>query len=156
MTNRIEIRCLEIEDLFFLFRLRNDPSSFKWFLNSKPTSWQKHFFWFVSQFIRNRKELFLVLIDGSRAGVCYLSKKMEFDGPLVNINIFSLFRGKGLGKSLLVHVIEVQKSLGVTRVYASINESNTASLYLFESLGFERNFTHKSQMGFATFEKRLD
>lgn len=48
------------------------------------------------------------------------------------------YRGKGVGKFLLQTAIKLAPSLGIETLATTIFSSNTASIRLFESAGFER------------------
>jgi phosphinothricin acetyltransferase len=63
-------------------------------------------------------------------------------------------RGKGLGRKLLARVIELAKAQGKHAMIGAIDASNSASIALHESMGFERVGT-LPQVGFK-FGRWLD
>ena len=66
--------------------------------------------------------------DGQAVGACYLSKQRE-----IGIGILMEYRGRGYGKAA---VQELMRKWPGQRFLANVNPKNTASIALFESMGF--------------------
>ncbi len=58
------------------------------------------------------------------------------DTAEVSLYVTELYRGKGIGKQLLIRLLEEGRKQGLHAVIARITEGNTNSLSLHESLGF--------------------
>lgn len=80
--------------------------------------------------------------DGKIDGFCYVhpwkakaaySKTFE-----VTVYLHPSALGKGLGKLMMMKLIQESKALGVHALIACITEENEKSFHLFESLGFKR------------------
>jgi len=64
------------------------------------------------------------------------------------------YRGQGLGKRLLAHLIETAEALQLHAIVAGIDADNTVSLKLHEQFGF-REVAHFPQVGYK-FDRWLD
>lgn len=60
-----------------------------------------------------------------------------------SVYIDAAARGKGLGRALLIHLIEVTRSLGYKYIEAKIFRHNPASIELHRSLGFKLVGVHE-------------
>jgi [ribosomal protein S18]-alanine N-acetyltransferase len=59
------------------------------------------------------------------------------EGELANIAVRGDIRGRGLGASLLDHLIETARQRGVKSLYLEVRPSNRTALRLYESRGFD-------------------
>jgi len=64
------------------------------------------------------------------------------------------YRGQGLGKQLLAHLIETAEALQLHAIVAGIDADNTVSLKLHKQFGF-REVAHFPQVGYK-FDRWLD
>jgi phosphinothricin acetyltransferase len=80
-------------------------------------------------------------VEGEFAGFAYLSMLSDKAGWRFSredtIYLDPKFHGQGIGKILLVALLEEGRRIGVNLVVASITSSNAASLALHKRLGFE-------------------
>ena len=58
------------------------------------------------------------------------------ESHILNFAIKKKYQGKGLGKYLLLNVLDILKKDGIERVYLEVRESNTRAIKLYESTGF--------------------
>lgn len=86
--------------------------------------------------------VFVLELDGRIAGYGCLFKYSPKSGYRFAVEnslyIAKEFRGRGLGKRMLNHLISAAKERGYTYVEARVFEHNPASLALHENLGFKR------------------
>ncbi len=62
--------------------------------------------------------------------------------PELAIAILPQYRNKGLGKSLLIHLIEQAKADGYHQISLSCDPKNDNALHLYQKLGFEQVGIH--------------
>ena len=70
------------------------------------------------------------------------------------VHVAATARGKGIGKLLLVPLIQAAKNLGMHTIIAGIDAGNEVSLHLHKSFGFVE-VAHFKQVGFK-FDRWLD
>ncbi len=58
------------------------------------------------------------------------------ESHLLNICIDPAHHGKGLGRELLDHIIEVARSQGAEMMFLEVRPTNIAAIRLYESVGF--------------------
>ncbi len=58
------------------------------------------------------------------------------EAHLLNISIAQTFQGRGLGRALLLHFIELARHHGGQMMFLEARPSNVAALGLYESMGF--------------------
>ena len=58
------------------------------------------------------------------------------EAHVLNICVAEVFRCRGVGSSLLEHLLEFAKGLGVTDVFLEVRPSNTVAIRLYQSRGF--------------------
>jgi len=59
------------------------------------------------------------------------------ESEIFNIAVKEAHRGKGIGKMLMLSVIDSAEKNAVDLIYLEVRESNTAAFGLYEGLGFE-------------------
>lgn len=57
-------------------------------------------------------------------------------GAIQNVGVVPEYRGRGLGRALLLKCLEGFQTLGVPRVYLEVTASNLPAVQLYRSLGF--------------------
>lgn len=84
--------------------------------------------------------LWVAILDGKVigwAGLQPVSVRKVYEGVVeVTIYIHNQFAGKGIGTSLMKHLIEKSEKAGIWTLYASIFAENTASIRLHVTHGF--------------------
>lgn len=113
----------------------------KWFENHSP----KH-------------PVFVAELDGFVAGWASLSRWSDriayADTAEISLYVKEMFRGKGIGKKLLMSIIEEGKKVGLHTVIARIAHGNGASVHLHKLAGFEPIGVMR-EVGYK-FGKRID
>lgn len=66
------------------------------------------------------------------------------DVQVNNIAVHPDFRGKGIGKAMMKHILEKTRKEGAAFVHLEVRMSNTAALALYKRLGFEVLGTRKN------------
>ena len=139
----IYLRALEPEDLDFLYRIENDEEV--WQVSETNAPYSKYV---LKQYLENAHED-IFTIKQLRLGIVLMDTNMligfidifDFD-PVnyragVGIIIDNTYRKKGVGREALQLVINYTSTyLNLHQLYANIGENNTASITLFEHLGF--------------------
>lgn len=80
--------------------------------------------------------IFLVDRDGKAVGCCALIAKGAGTYEVSKMAVSPAVRGQGIGRKLLVRVIESARALGATRVCLDTNTKLHSAVHLYESLGF--------------------
>ncbi|MEK9506209.1 GNAT family N-acetyltransferase [Gaopeijia maritima] len=84
----------------------------------------------------------VALVDGSVAGWAALmpvSQRPVYAGVMEeSVYVGSGYRGRGIGRRLLEHLVTESESIGVWTLQAGIFPENTASLRIHEQCGFRR------------------
>ena len=62
---------------------------------------------------------------------------IEDEGHITNVAVEPGHRGKGIGKELIVMMIEMLKGKRILRLTLEVRESNHVAIALYHSLGFE-------------------
>ncbi|MDD3652448.1 ribosomal protein S18-alanine N-acetyltransferase [Immundisolibacter sp.] len=103
--------------------------------------------------------------------VGYLCRVLEVDGVLAGYGILSVaageahllnvcaspaFRGRGIGRLLVEHFLDLADRYKAHTVYLEVRPSNTVARALYESLGFRRVGVRKSYYPAAPGEVRED
>lgn len=83
---------------------------------------------------------FVIALGGRIAGHAMLSSGPEQNEAEVAIFLHQDFRGRGLGRKLLLGALQHGcKQMHLDRVWLSVQGSNPAALHLFESVGFRQS-----------------
>jgi putative acetyltransferase len=72
------------------------------------------------------------------AGTIALRRLNDQSGEVKRLYLRPAFRGRGLGRYLLEHVIERARRIGYEALYADTLPSMTDALSLYTRMGFER------------------
>lgn len=115
---------------------RNDPITRQMSRNSNVTPWKSHQSWYT-QTLQNPKKVLLIAYQGGTAAGMVRFDFLEPAYAEININLNPTLRGKGLGHEVLKSACQYGfNQLHLKRIYAEIKMDNTASIHIFEDLGF--------------------
>lgn len=80
----------------------------------------------------------VALLGDQIVGVCALipSQKEGYDFELAKMGVSENAQGKGIGKSLGLHIIEKARALGAKKLYLESNRVLKPALSLYKKLGF--------------------
>jgi ribosomal-protein-alanine N-acetyltransferase len=81
-------------------------------------------------------------VDGQLAGYGIMSTGAG-EAHILNLCVARNFQGHGLGRKLLLHLLDRARELEVDTVFLEVRPSNTPAMRLYESLGFNRVGTRK-------------
>lgn len=93
--------------------------------------------------------LYFVNLDGKVAGMgtlVFLHAPSSFRGRVEDVVVDKKFRGRGIGKKLMSHLIRVAKKAGVLMIELTSGPSRIAANQLYRSLGFEKRKTNVYRM----------
>jgi GNAT superfamily N-acetyltransferase len=80
--------------------------------------------------------IFFALIDGRHVGCCALLRMSENEFEVAKMAVTPSSRGAGVGRQLLLAVIDAARASGIGRLYLETNHTLTPAIRLYESLGF--------------------
>lgn len=94
--------------------------------------------WSEKTFASNQGERYLNLrldVDGTMAAFAITQVVLD-EATLFNIAVDPAFQRRGLGRALLLHLIEALETRGVLTLWLEVRDSNHAARALYERLGF--------------------
>ena len=81
-------------------------------------------------------DCFVAVAHDEVVGVYVLLQKGEHTAEIMNVAVAEYMQGQGLGKKLVLHALEVAKSLGLTKVEIGTGNSSIGQLALYQKCGF--------------------
>ena len=81
-------------------------------------------------------------LEGEPAGYGIMSSGAG-EAHILNVCVAGRFQRRGLGRTLMLHMIDEAEQQGVETVFLEVRESNPVALRLYESLGFNQVGTRK-------------
>lgn len=123
----------------------------------EPRTLEHRLAWFEDH-RRHDYAIFVAEVDGRVVGWSSLSRYHDRPGYRFtaenSVYIAASHRGQGLGRLLMLPLLQAARDRGLRAIIAVIDASNEASVRLHTSLGFEK-VGHFRQVGFK-FERWLD
>lgn len=77
----------------------------------------------------------VLLVENKIVGYAMLMLVLD-EAHLLNISIAQPQQGKGLGRALLAHMIDVARQHGGATMFLEVRPSNVSAIGLYESMGF--------------------
>ncbi|WP_409178695.1 GNAT family N-acetyltransferase [Brevibacillus fortis] len=87
-----------------------------------------------------RGQCYVAVLEDSIVGVYVLIPTRPDTIELVNVAVDEAQQGKGIGKLLVLHSIEVAKSLGYKTIEVGTGNSSVGQLALYQKCGFRMNW----------------
>ena len=88
------------------------------------------------EMIQNPNACYLVgLVEGEAVASCGL-RNIVGDGEITNVVTKGSMRGQGIGKQMLLKLLEEGRKMGVEAFTLEVRKSNYTSIGLYEKLGF--------------------
>ena len=88
------------------------------------------------EMIQNKDACYLVgILDGVVVASCGL-RNIVGDGEITNVVTNAGMRGKGIGRKMLLKLMEEGVNMGVEAFTLEVRKSNVGAIHLYESLGF--------------------
>ena len=139
----VELRALEPEDLYFLYRLENDPEVWQFSENQRPLSknqLKKYLDHAHLDPFKIGQLRLVVTVAGASVGLVDLFDfNPKHGNAMIGVIIDPLNRNKGIGVKAVVAMCNYAKSwLNCRQLAAVITESNIHSIRLFEKAGFQK------------------
>lgn len=95
--------------------------------------WHKESF---LEMIQNPDACYLVGLMGEEVVASCGLRNIVGDGEITNVVTKGSMRSKGIGKQLLLQLLEEGIKMGVEAFTLEVRKSNNAAIHLYESLGF--------------------
>ncbi|MBN2260104.1 MAG: ribosomal protein S18-alanine N-acetyltransferase [Clostridiales bacterium] len=125
MMNEINIREMTVDDIDSIHEIE---------VKSFTVPWSKNAFY---QEIAENNAAFYFVISFNKKLIGYMGIWKIFDeGHITNIALDNEYRGQGLSKKLLAHVIEKMTDKGVIHYTLEVRESNQVAQNLYKGFGF--------------------
>jgi len=127
---RITIKNFDLSHLGEVLRIERASFRHPW---NKPS--------FVWYYLKSPDEFLIATINDEVVG--YIIAEVQKDlygkaiGHIVNLAVDPKYRGKGIGKALLQHLLNRFVSKGITRVYLEVSKSNEVAKRLYKAYGFK-------------------
>lgn len=135
--NNFKWRQAQASDCAVLLQWRNDPVSVYYSKSQAVVSEEDHARWFANALRCNDTVLFVAELNKTPIATTRFDKKsIGSDVYLISINIAPSYRGKGMGKDLLLSAISKFSSLRNADLVADVHQDNLASQKIFVAAGF--------------------
>ncbi len=123
---------------------QGDAAAFCW-LNEQ---WITEYFWLEAQdlqFLRDPEthilardgKIFFAVKDTEAVGCCALLALGSGVFEVARMTVRADYRGRGVGRALLLHVIEAARALGAKKLVLETSEKLASAVHLYQSLGFK-------------------
>ena len=96
---------------------------------------------FVLDNIRTGNPQFVALEDGRVVGwcdICRMDRPVYLHAGVLGMGILKEFRGRGIGRRLILAALERAREVGIERVELTVYVSNKRAIRLYKSVGFAR------------------
>lgn len=80
--------------------------------------------------------IFMAAQEGVAMGTCALLAMEEGVFEVAKMTVAEQYRGQGIGRRLLAHVIGRAREMGASRLYLETNSKLENAIHVYESLGF--------------------
>ena len=81
--------------------------------------------------------IFFLVAEAEPIGCCALLPIAPREYEVSKMTVLDAWRGHGLGRRILVHVVAAARALGATRLYLETNRRLTDAIHLYEAVGFK-------------------
>jgi ribosomal protein S18 acetylase RimI-like enzyme len=103
---------------------------------------------FVINNIKQGYPQFVALDANSVIGWCDIipnrSRTVHYHCGTLGIGLLPEFRGRGIGRALLLRTIAAAFTFGITRIELTVRENNDNAIGLYKSMGFEIEGLHRN------------
>ncbi|MEO6909573.1 MAG: GNAT family N-acetyltransferase [Edaphobacter sp.] len=91
----------------------------------------------IGSIIKPGGHIFMACAEGRPIGCCALIVVRTGIYEVAKMAVVEEYRGRGIGRKLLVYVIEQARILGATSLTLATNSTLANAIHLYESLGFQ-------------------
>jgi len=133
ITQKAKFKKASNEDIFFLFKLVNDPDVIRNSLSKKNVNFKNHNHWFKKALQKKNISILIFKTVNHKLGQVRFdtnSKKQTF----ITYAVANEFRGANVGYKMLN--LAIKKNSIKTNLYAIVKKNNEASKKIFKKLGF--------------------
>lgn len=125
------------EDAEWTFNWANDPDARKFSFSTKSITWAEHLSWFKAKLEDEKVHFWKAEVENEQIGIVRFEPTTE--GLRISYQVAPHKKGGGVGVSLLSGALyHLQTQFPENqRVYGDVMKENTASIHIFETLGFE-------------------
>ena len=88
------------------------------------------------EMIFNKDARYLVALSGEEVVACCGLRNIVGEGEITNVVVKKEVRGRGIGRKLLLHLLEEGGKMGVEAFTLEVRKGNITAIHLYESLGF--------------------
>lgn len=81
-------------------------------------------------------QIYFAILNDAIAGCCALIPVAPGTYEVAKMAVNEEFRNRGIGKSLLAHVVDQARELGAQKLVLETNKKLTNAVHVYESLGF--------------------
>jgi RimJ/RimL family protein N-acetyltransferase len=146
----VQVRPATEGDSRSIFGWRNDPVTISTSRTKAGVEWEGHQRWFPAQLAKD-DTVCLIGVAGEPCGVVWFRKGRSGVWE-TSVNMSPAFRGRKLSAPMLAGAMEwMRKERGAEQFSTEIQDTNTASIKMFERCGFV--YVHPSP-GFGTYFSR--
>lgn len=137
MQNQFKIRKVRLNDIHFIYNIRNDRLTRLSSLNTKKITFNKHKIWFL----KNWNNLFYIfLIKGKSAG--YIKLKKNNKTFLLNYALHNHYRGKRFSsKMILLTICKLEQKFKNIEIRAIVKKKNIRSFRNLQSINFRKYYS---------------
>jgi len=135
----ITLRKAAFSDAEFLWNLRNQPNTYKYFHSNGPISWEEHIDWINNLFsgVVKNKDLFIIQNSGRQLGQIRIDYNYPGRGE-ISVSISEESQKNGFAAQALGLIVrEAKQKRIINALIAQIHEDNIASIKLFKKFNFE-------------------
>lgn len=140
------IRKADETDMIDILSWRNDQHSKNMSFDSSNVSLDDHKIWYQRSLLSETREIFIGEDEGRKIGVCRFDLNLEQENAEVSINLNPSERNKGFSKQLLSLAVQEYILIHKLNIIARIKKENSASKKIFESVGFIRKISNKTDL----------
>lgn len=134
----VSLRPAGVEDVRFLYDLRNDPAVVQASVTGSGVDWPTHRSWFERK-LRENAWFFVVEHRGERVGYLRFDQRTDSGGERsfeVAVGLVAAARGAGIGSRAIWVASRLCEAMGARKLIALIRPENSASIYAFEKAGY--------------------
>ena len=132
---KIKPRPATVADCKLYWHWANDPEVRKNAFNSNPILWEQHQEWFAARL--SDPGSILLIFESQYGPVGQIRLDGDVTRKTISYSVARQYRGKGIGKKLVLEVIARRPSFAKS-FFAEVKKENPASANIFENLGFQK------------------
>jgi len=142
LYNQLKIRKVKIDDIRFIYNLRNDHLTRLSSLNQKKIIYKNHKIWFDKNW---NSFFYLFLVKKKSAG--YIKLKKIANIFLLNYALHNRYRGKRYShKMILLLISKLENQLTNVCIKAIVKKKNIKSLRNLQSINFRKYYSLKGKI----------